>query len=392
MSALLSDNVIAGTPDTFLQVRHIVLRGTHFEIGEALGIIARDDLGVDKTAQWSDPIATQEHAAWLAEHWPEHHQRSLGAAAAFGAGPSNREQDFSYLHYDWAVPGCSNCFYPPSTTADGHAVLSRNYDFTTGSVFELMGRPSPLGTRPATSRPFLVETHPSSGYSTLTMTSYELLGGALDGMNSAGLAVALMATTEALRGGGPGPLLRNSVGLNEVQLIRFLLERAGSAAEARHLLETLPQYAMWVPCHFMVADASGDSFLWSNDIAPTPIRVEGNPGGPLCATNHVPEHILADVPQRLESEGRLARLESAVTRVRGRTGRATREGIVDASRAVAATAPAGEGQYQSVSPARTLWHAIYDLESRSLSVDFYLGEGSDNEVRRSQYVEVYLRG
>ncbi len=390
MSALISDRVVAGAPDTFAELRHLVLRGTHREIGEAVGNLARTELGVDKTARWNDPDVTAIQAVWLAEHWPEHYQRSLGAAAAFGAEPNDTEQDFTYLHYDWAVPGCSNCFYPPSTTADGHAILSRNYDFTTGTVFELMGQPAPAGTRPATSRPFIIETHPADGHSTLMMACYELLGGALDGINSAGLSVALMATVEVLRGGGPPPLFRNSVGLCETQLIRFLLERARTAEEARELLETHPQFAMWVPCHFMVADASGDSFLWSTHIAADPVRIEGHTGRPLCATNHVPEHPLADIPQRVESEGRLARFERAVAEVRGQTGRATREGIIDASRTVAADAPAGEGQYQAVSPARTLWHAIYDLKTRSLSVDFYLGEGSENEIRRSPYLEFGL--
>ncbi len=205
MNALVSDTVIVGTTDDFLQVRHLVLRGAHRDIGSALGTIARDDLGVDKTARWTNPEATAAHAAWLAENWPEHYQRSLGAADAFGANAADRDHDFSYLHYDWAVPGCSNCFYPPSTTADGHPVLSRNYDFTTGTVFELMGRPSPPGARAATARPFIIETHPTEGHSSLTLASYELLGGALDGINSAGLCVALMATVEVLRGGEPAP-------------------------------------------------------------------------------------------------------------------------------------------------------------------------------------------
>ena len=76
---------------------------------------------------------------------------------------SDHDHDLSYLHYDWAVVGCSNCFYPPATTADGHAMLSRNYDLTTGTVFELMGRPSPPSARAATGRPFIIETHPTEG-------------------------------------------------------------------------------------------------------------------------------------------------------------------------------------------------------------------------------------
>lgn len=390
MSALVSDTVLAGGPDDFLTVRHLVLRGGDEAIGHALAVVARDELGVDKRPGYSDPEASIAQRRWLADQWPQHDARRRGAAAAFGATPDDPTRDFGFLQYDWAVPGCSNCFWPGSTTRDGHAVLSRNYDFTTGTVFELMGRPAPAGARPATSRPFVVETHPEAGHSTLTITDYELLGGALDGMNSAGLGVALMATVEALRGGGPPPTGRNQVGLSELQVIRFLLERAGSATEARALLARAPQYAMWVPCHFLVADAHGDSFLWSHEIGPTPVCVDGVEGAPFCATNRIPGHALADIPQREESVERLTRLRAAVAAA-GAEGPVDRADIRAANQRVAATTPVGEGQYRGASPARTLWHAVYDLSARRLAVDFYLGEGSgEGEVRRSPYLELGL--
>ena len=38
------------------------------------------------------------------------------------------------------------------------------------------------------------------------------------------------------------------------------------------------------------------------------------------------------------------------------------------------------------SPARTLWHGLYDAVDRSLEISFYLGEG-----RRSPYLRLALR-
>ena len=58
-------------------------------------------------------------------------------------------------------------------------------------------------------------------------------------------------------------------------------------------------------------------------------------------------------------------------------------GIRAASEAVAATLPAGEGQYRAASPARTLWHAYYDLTARSLTLDVYLGE-DEAGIHRSE--------
>ena len=35
---------------------------------------------------------------------------------------------------------------------------------------------------------------------------------------------------------------------------------------------------------------------------------------------------------------------------------------------------------------RNLWHTIYDLDARSLSVDFYLGDEPDGSIRRSPWL------
>ena len=59
-------------------------------------------------------------------------------------------------------------------------------------------------------------------------------------------------------------------------------------------------------------------------------------------------------------------------------------------RSVAARAPAGEGQYASTSLARTLWHALYDLEARSMDIEFYLGEDAGGAIRMSAPVTVRL--
>ena len=273
-------------------------------------------------------------------------------------------------------------------TASGHALLSRNYDFTTGSVFELTGAEAPPEARPATCAPFLLETHPTDGgaYATLSMTSYELLGSSLDGVNEAGLGIALMATVEALRGGGPRPTFRNEVGLNEIQLVRYLLEQAATAAEARHLLERVPQYAQFVPCHYLVADETGDCFLWSQ--AAGSVRIDADRERPFCATNHIDGHHIADIPEREESVSRLETLRAAVKQQAGRA--VDERGVEEVAHSVAATHAAGEGQYVAASPARTLWHAYYDLSARSVRLDFYLGDSAAGEIRRSDPVEIAL--
>ena len=83
---------------------------------------------------------------------------------------------------------------------------------------------------------------------------------------------------------------------------------------------------------------------------------------------------------------RLAKLADAVDRAGPRAEMAD---IRKAAESVAANRPAGEGQYASTSLARTLWHAFYDLETRTLEVDFYLGESPEG-IRRSPPTQIQL--
>jgi hypothetical protein len=34
---------------------------------------------------------------------------------------------------------------------------------------------------------------------------------------------------------------------------------------------------------------------------------------------------------------------------------------------------------------RTIWHAVYDIDARSIDVSFYLGDNEDGTDRRSKY-------
>ena len=123
---------------------------------------------IDVTQEDSSPVPGSCRARWLP---PAH--RSLG--------------------YPVSSAACTVAYYPPPLTACGTGVLSRNYDFTTGTF---RGQKPPLGQLAATARPYVLELHPDSGYATLALVSYNLLGSVLDGINSEGLAVALLADDE----------------------------------------------------------------------------------------------------------------------------------------------------------------------------------------------------
>jgi hypothetical protein len=381
MENKIEETVICGGPKDFLEAHHLVLRCSGKEAGRALATIAKDRLGVVKQA-WTDPATTRAQRTWIRTHWPAHYERMQGVADAYAIDPNDDRFELSFLFYYWSVPGCSNVFYPPDRTANGHALLSRNYDFSTGTAFELMGQATPPGAPMATARPFLVETRSEHGYACLCTTSYELLGGCVDGVNEHGLAVALLATPEVLRGQGTyRPSRSNGVGLSELHVPRFLLETCTTADEARRVLAEAPQFYITVPCHYLIADRHGDAFVWAHAARPErPIRIDRTPGQPLAITNHLPGHLIADVPPRDESVARLAKLCAAVDAAGPRPDSTTMRHVAEG---VAARQAAGHGQYIAQKPARTLWHAFYDLEDLAVSIDFYLADEPDGSIRRS---------
>jgi hypothetical protein len=62
-------------------------------------------------------------------------------AAAFGLKPDDDRYDLTGLQFNVDMPqtpGCSVVDYPPSTTASGGGYLSRNYDFSIGSMADTM--------------------------------------------------------------------------------------------------------------------------------------------------------------------------------------------------------------------------------------------------------------
>ena len=167
--------------------------------------------------------------------------------------------------------------------ATGHPTLSRNYDFPTGTLTEILGGEAQPGELPMTARPYVVETRPTDGGpACLFLCAYELLGGCIDGVNEEGLVVALLADDETT---DRDPTLAPAVGLNEIQLLRYVLETCAGTAEAREALLAAKQHYMFLPCHFLVADASGDSFVWERT-ANAEHLVEGR-GDVQVATNHL---------------------------------------------------------------------------------------------------------
>lgn len=396
------ERVVAGGPEDFMLVKHLVLRGSNFAIGQKLGEIARNEHGA-RPSTVPDPLKSRVLRNYMARNFPIHHERMRGVEAFFGkdaaggTGGAGDPIDWSGLFYNLGSPaggGCSVVFYPPSSTALGIGVLSRNYDYSTGT---LDGRVPAPGSPAATSRPYVVELYPDQGYASLALCAYDLVGGAIDGINSEGLCVALLADDESAATRPIEPALGTEVGLYELNIPRFLLDTCANCDEAMEMLLSAKHYYSFMPLHYIVADRYGNSFVWEYSYSSNKEYVIEGGGAPQIVTNH-PLHRwkrIEDLPPAEEAKiNSYDRYKTLSQKIQASAGKVSLDVIKETNACVAAddadSPPPGWAR------GRTLWHALYYPEERRAEVDFYLGDKSDPEnpartrIARSGYVEFRL--
>ena len=136
-----------------------------------------------------------------------------------------------------------------------------------------------------------------------------------------------------------------------------------------------------MPCHFLVADRSGHSFVWEYSRGHNREHiVESHTPGPLVCTNHL-LHRWPD-PAQLPHDP-LTAGTAAFTYDRWRTlhGCAADTPVVDAERV---RNDLNTVRFTSPTPGvRTVWQAIYDLDDPSLELSFFTGDHNGT----SQYTE-----
>jgi predicted choloylglycine hydrolase len=364
------ETVIAGGPDKFAEVRHVVLKGSNFDIGKKIGELAKKN-GTPIMPS-DDHIMNRVKREYMAKNYPILHERMKGVADAYGLNIADDSYDFTGLFQpQMAAPGCSVTFYPAEHTENGHNILSRNYDFTTGDI---RGRRPQDGQFAMMARPILFEIHPDQGYSSLSLCAFEYLGGVLDGINSEGLVVSILAEEESGNKVGREP--GNEVGMHELMGMRYLLDNCKNVEEAKKALLSLKHYYSFIPCHYIIGDKTGKSFIF--EFSPTRNRsyvIDGD--GPQCVTNHLVFHHpkIDEIPETGLgwSLRRYKMLDESISAEK----KFTLEEIASINKSVAVP-PNAPGNPQ-FAPGRTLWYAQYDLDKLTLTVKFYLGEKPDPE-------------
>lgn len=386
------ERVIAGSPQDSLEVRYLLLRGTNVEIGRALAEIAAERYGARANPS-PDPLRTGAQRRYFDQHYPILYDRVRGVAEAFGQEVTDDAWVNSELGFTDLRAGCSIVHLPSSATADGKAVVSRDYDYSTGSLtFGAL----PPGMLHPTARPYLIEMHPERGYASLAMVAYDLLSGVLDGINSEGLTVTMAMDDELFSKYKIEPTLSLQAGLSELQTLRMLLDTCANVEEAKRALLMTKQYYTYVPVHYLIADRFGKSFVWEYSEAHNKEYIFENAGKPLVLTNFsLHKHMDGDQPPSVEtSKATCKRYAFLADQLAAAPGSITEQllrtthGKVDA-----ALPPAAETR----PPIRTFWHALYYPEERRAKYSFYLrdepvaGQPDKVKIVRSDYLEFKLQ-
>ena len=384
--AEFTEQVVLGGPENFVEVRHVVIKGSNYYIGQKLGELALN-MNIELSPA-GDPLRNRVQREYLAANYPILLDRMRGVADAYGLDLDDDAFDFSFLSMlALGRPGCSAVFYPGTHTKSGHSILSRNYDFTTGTI---QGRRPLEGELPVMSRPFVFEVYPDEGYASLCLCAFDMIGGVLDGVNSEGLAVAIFADDATLAEYERTPAF--GIGVHELLSMRYLLDNCRDVAQAKEAMIRLKHYYSFIPCHYIVCDQRGNSFVFEFPSIRNGFRIiDGT--GPQCITNHLissyesPEEFPVD--SQLSTFDRYRKLEAA-TEAGKLFDTETMKAINSEVAAVHAVS------HPTYAPGRTLWHALYDTDERSLRIRFYLGEeasasgGDPPTIHYSDYVTFQL--
>lgn len=412
----ISELCFFGQPGDFLTARELVIRGTNFEIGRTVGRIAIERYGRRPADFACDPLFGSARRKYMRTHFPIHWERMRGVANILGVDPEDDSYDLTGMAYltdlPMPPPACSAVYYPPATTSSGTGFLSRNYDFSIDSMAGFMRTPLPPDERdrvgPIMSQPYIMVWHPTDGgYATLAVHAFDLLSGTLEGINSTGLVVSILADHTAINDLGaklerhPGPA--RAVGLNELAVMRLLLDTCSTAAQAKAALLSIKQYYSFAPLHYLIADRYGNSFVYEDSTGRNTQYVIDGGGRPQVLTNFQIHRFTSPIPPALEElnaeNETYWRHRQLVERIEANAGRFTPAEMKTANGCVSVGAMMkliGPDHPLCGVPSRTIWHSLYDQEASRVEISFYLGEALEPDgayrERRSDYTTFAIDG
>jgi predicted choloylglycine hydrolase len=384
--AIVKDEIIIPMENgTVMEWRHIVLKGNNSEIGAALGEIAQNDYGVTSLKKYADPIYGKARQEYMARNYPIMRERMKGIATSYGLSQDNATFDTTALLYDAGSQACSMVYFPPKTTLNGHAITSRNMDWSLVPMDVYLGKTENGTGRSMFARNFLIEIYPDHGYSTMAIAGLEL-NSVIDGLNSEGLGISLLEDE------GMDPVPETSIagernsGIMSTQITRLVLETCRTVEDAKVAFLDNKEFLPMVGVHYMVYDSQGNSAIieW-NRTDGNLYFTDGSSSKPNIMTNHplfkFSGHESTDLAREEnmishnDSYDTFNRYITLYNITSSHQGKFSDEEAGDILSAVNAnTILEAEGATTPL-PITTIWNVILDLTDRSLKMKFFLKKG-----------------
>ncbi len=372
---VLNKIILPQKPDTYMEVRHIVLKGTNREIGKAIGSIAQSWVNAE-LSQYAGPIFAEAKREYMKKRYPALLERMEGVAKAYRLKPQDNVYVVDQLIYDVGPFACSSVYFPPDFTENGHALLSRNMDFYVSTMSEMIAQEPAKGEQKLFSRCFVMELYPENCYPSIVLGSLDLMNG-WGGMNSEGIFAEALVDHNCPKVAIPAKLDASS-GLNGMQLVRLVLDNCKNIDEAKIAILNNKWYFEQNGLHFQVGDSLGNSFIcefdenfmvhFTDNI--TKIQVLTNhPVYKYPAIKNFPE---VSEKERYNSFTRYRILEDFIEKHGGKLAEGEAKealGLVYGN-----TNDKSEGAALDL-PLRLIWTTLYDLADKTIEVRFYLKDG-----------------
>ena len=295
MAVLKNEPVFEFQEDNYSKPRHIIVAGSHEEIGFDLATIAKNDYGCE-LGIYDDSIYGQGRKPYMELHWPEMAERSKGVRKAYGLSEGDVVYDSTSLPYDWYdanksgtqadLTTCSAAMLPVEKS-DGGVYVSRNYDMMAMVMWsEVFGKKAPEGSFRFAERYIVLETRPDNGYKSIQIGGNEALHPYVDGINEKGLYVTAFHDPDSIGSEGTPCSGMKVSGLCMIQLPTLLLDTCATVEEAKVkiLQNRIVQTMMRV--HLLIADASGNATVFELDAAGGYQFVDRKANEPIFVTNH----------------------------------------------------------------------------------------------------------
>ena len=364
--------------ESFMEARHIVLKGTNEEIGEALADIARESY--DTKLVLADSNSGIKRREYIKTNYPILFERMKGVAKSYNIAQDSN-YDSSSLFYDTGpMTACSAISFPKSVTTNDHTLVSRTLDFYTVGLSEFMGLPKNENEHELYSRAYVLEIYPDVGHSSLVFGGEDLLNGVIDGINSKGLSVSSFADNNMTK------LVTNVkkiTGMTHNQLVRQILDSASNIEEAKQIIQSHTDIEMVLDAmHFLITEKSGKALIAEMDNKNNWHFTESNGKEPVPITNHQ-VRLYPDVstfPETNETDyyntfNRYRKLAGFISEHNGKYS------PEDAEQAMTLVYGHSNTQTEGAAkplPLKTLWVVNFDLQEKSATVKYYLRDGPVN--------------